>query len=979
MAEPPATSQEETDPDQILNDWALTAADIGEIRHARGSDSRLWVALHLCTLRRTGRFLDAPEIVPQGAISHLAHQLGITPPVRLALLDRQPTDSAIRARVRDHLGFVPFAPTVQNQLETELAGVACEGLGNADLLRRAEATLYAAKVVLPAVSTLERLVASIIRQALERLFIRIAARLPSSLRDALDRLAGQLSDDTDADRRSALGRYRTPSAASMGRFTREACQRLDEIAGMLTDMPDFSDVPAAVRQQLAQLCRRYDGHALRRFSTDKRHSLLVCFLLNRRQGLLDDLVQAHDTHMTGLMRRARHAAEAEALRLRRAAGDGLLTLVDTGKAVLAGDQNESVAGLRHRLGADCLRSAVSACEAVSTQDSRGVIDAILARYPDLRKSLPAFLSLPFASDTGNSELLRAIDLIRQLDGEDIKSLPDDTPTDFVPAGWRKLLRDDRGQLRRSVWETALALAVRDALRSGDLHLPDSRRHAGFWSLVLDERLWATTRTTAYTDLGLPERPGDLIAALARTIETNAGLFAAGLDANDFASIEQNQLRLHRPDALPLTQEVRLLRREIESRMPRVRIEDIMLDIDRRCGFTRAFRPLAGYQPQPRDSYRALLATLIAHGTNLGLTAMGDSVENLTAADLQQTSHWLVRETTVKAANAQIIEHLHRLDFAALWGDGRLSSSDGQRFRAPPGTLLSAHHPRYFGHYDKAVAVYTHISDRIGVYSTQRISCAPREATYVLDGVLDNTTSLDPRLHTTDTHGFTEPLWGMCHLLGIDFMPRIKDLADQRLWRPNGVEVPDAVADLFAGTIDTTLLVEQWDQLVRIAASLKARTAPAHVVLQRLTAGGPNDRVAKALTALGRLVKTRNVLRYLHDAPFRRLIQAQLNRGESRHALARWLFFANQGEFRTNDYEVMMNKASCLSLLSNAVVLWNTLHMERVVRELRAGSMTVADQHLSHVWPLQRRHIVPNGVYFVNRTMPTFALPEPVEA
>ena len=481
------------------------------------------------------------------------------------------------------------------------------------------------------------------------------------------------------------------------------------------------------------------------------------------------------------------------------------------------------------------------------------------------------------------------------------------------------------------------------------------------------------------DLGLPEQPSEHLAELAHVIGTGAGLFAASLATNDFAGIEQGQLRLHRSDALPLSPEVRHLRREIESRMPRVRIEDILLDIDRRCGFTRAFHPVAGYQPQPRDSYRALLATLIAHGTNLGLTAMGDSVENLTAADLQQTSHWLVRETTVKAANAQIIEHLHRLDFAALWGDGRLSSSDGQRFRAPPGTLLSAHHPRYFGHYDKAVAVYTHISDRIGVYSTQLISCAPREATYVLDGVLDNTTSLDPRLHTTDTHGFTEPLWGMCHLLGIDFMPRIKDLADQRLWRPNGVEVPDAVADLFAGTIDTTLLVEQWDQLVRIAASLKARTAPAHVVLQRLTAGGPNDRVAKALTMLGRLVKSRNVLRYLHDAPFRRLIQAQLNRGESRHALARWLFFANQGEFRINDYEVMMNKASCLSLLSNAVVLWNTLQMERVVHELRADNIAVADEHLSHVWPLQRRHIVPNGVYFVNRTMPTFVLPEPVEA
>ena len=359
--------------------------------------------------------------------------------------------------------------------------------------------------------------------------------------------------------------------------------------------------------------------------------------------------------------------------------------------------------------------------------------------------------------------------------------------------------------------------------------------------------------------------------------------------------------------------------------------------------------------------------------------MGSSVEGLTAADLQHVSRWLVRDATLKAANAQIIEHQHRLPFASIWGDGRLSSSDGQRFAAPPGTLIGAYQPRHFGYYDRAVSVYSHLSDRLGVYGTLVISCAPREATYVLTGILDNDTSIDPEMHTTDTHGFTEALWGLCHLLGIDFMPRLKDLADQRLWRIHNCQIPDTLAGLFAGNADAVAITEQWDQLVRIAASLKARTAPAHVVLQRLTASGPSDRVAKALTALGRLVKTRNILRYLHDEPLRLRIQTQLNRGEARHGLARWLFFADQGEFRTSDFEMIMNKASCLSLLSNAVVLWNTLQIERIVTELRAGGTAIRDQDLVHVWPLQRRHITPNGVYFANRTMPAFVVPEPVEA
>jgi hypothetical protein len=77
--------------------------------------------------------------------------------------------------------------------------------------------------------------------------------------------------------------------------------------------------------------------------------------------------------------------------------------------------------------------------------------------------------------------------------------------------------------------------------------------------------------------------------------------------------------------------------------------------------------------------------LIAHGTNLGLTAMGSSVERLTAADLQHASRWLVRDATLKAANAQIIEYQHRLPFAAIWAMGafhRLMASALPRRRVP---------------------------------------------------------------------------------------------------------------------------------------------------------------------------------------------------------------------------------------------------------------------------------------------------------
>ena len=136
-----------------------------------------------------------------------------------------------------------------------------------------------------------------------------------------------------------------------------------------------------------------------------------------------------------------------------------------------------------------------------------------------------------------------------------------------------------------------------------------------------------------------------------------------------------------------------------------------------------------------------------------------------------------------------------------------------------------------------------------------------------------------------------------------------------------------------GVVDLELIAEQWDQLVRIVASLKDRTAPADVVLQRLINAAPADRLGKALTALGSLVKTIHILRYIHEELLRQAIQLQLNRGEFRHIIAKWLFFANQGDFRVGDYEEVMNKASCLSLLSNAVLVWNTVHIARIVAQL----------------------------------------------
>jgi TnpA family transposase len=311
---------------------------------------------------------------------------------------------------------------------------------------------------------------------------------------------------------------------------------------------------------------------------------------------------------------------------------------------------------------------------------------------------------------------------------------------------------------------------------------------------------------------------------------------------------------------------------------------LLREVDHETHFTRAFRPLGGYEPRSERLYPALLATLIAHGTNLGIAAMGQSAQGITVDMLQHVTRWFLREDTIKAANAALVNFHHQLPISRVWGEGIASSSDGQRFGIQQSSLLASYYPRYFGYYERAVTVYTHTSDQYSVFGTRIISCSPREALYVLDGLLENNTILRLREHYTDTHGFTEHIFGLCYLLGYSFMPRLRDLADQHLYKMDRQADHGCLNPLFHGVADTHLLREQWDSLVRVAASLKNRTAPANVIVQRLANASSSDRLAGALTALGRIVKTIFVLRYLSDPELRYRVQLQLNRGEARHEL-----------------------------------------------------------------------------------------------
>lgn len=820
---------------------------------------------------------------------------------------------------------------------------------------------------MPARSTLAELVASVTVRVQGDVYTRITTSLTPALIQSMDELL-QVPLGIRRSRLFQLQEY--PAEASYSVILRyiEHYHFLRDFGVGTIALGGIS--PPMIRY-LAEQAKRYDVHTLRRFPEDKRYGLTACFLVEIHKTILDHVVSLHDQLLTKKIREARNAFEKRYRQVRRQSRRGLAKLIHPGEMLLDAERSPetTLADLLQELDEVSLREAVVTCAERQYLEERGEIDTLRARSPGLRRYFPAFVALPFQSEPGSDALLKGLDLVQQLDKGTLKTLPPHAPTAFVPGKYHAALHQADATLDRRTWELGLAVAVRDGLRAGDVYLPESRRHVSFSNLIYDPSRWQQERDLAYTELDLPQQPDDFVTRLQHAFDEAAQRAERGLPGNDFVTIRHNRLRLKRREALELPPRLQQLRRTIEGALPLVRIEDLLTQVDAWCDFTRVFR-----RPDERASriphfFTTLLATLIAHGTHLGLATMAHSVEGITADMLQDMSQGCLREATLHGANTILVNYHHQLPLSAVWGDGTVSSSDGQRFGLQASSLLGSLYPRYFGYYDQALTVSTHTSDQHSVFHTQVISCSVREAIYVLDGLLSNDTILRPKEHCVDQHGFTDQLFGLCHLLGCTLMPRL-NVSKQTLYKLARTKSYGALDDVITGTIDTELIREQWDQLVRVVASLRNRTAPAPVVLRRLASSAPSDRLAKALTALGRALRSLYLLRYIHEEDLRARMQLQVHRGEGRHQVARRLFFANQGAFQTGDYEEIMNKATCLSLLSNAALVWNTVQMSRIIEQLRARGETITNTDLARISPMAFSHIIPNGTYFTQRTSST---------
>jgi TnpA family transposase len=342
----------------------------------------------------------------------------------------------------------------------------------------------------------------------------------------------------------------------------------------------------------------------------------------------------------------------------------------------------------------------------------------------------------------------------------------------------------------------------------------------------------------------------------------------------------------------------------------------------------------------------------------------------TAHELSFTNRRHVSLPQLEAALKDLINAYHRCDLPRVWGSGTSVAADGTKYELAENSLLAEYSIRYGGYGGIA---YYHVADTYIAIFSHFIPCGVWEAIYILEGLLKNTSDIQPTTVHGDTQAQSTPVFGLAHLLGIKLMPRIRNWKDLRFFRPSKDARYKHIDSLFSDTIDWELLETHWQDLLQVVLSIKAGTVSSALLLRKLGSYSRKNRLYQAFRELGRVVRTVFLLHYLSDAELREQITISTNKVEAYNWFAKWLFFGGEGIIPEVDPAEQEKRIKYNHLVASAVAIQNVIDLTRAVRELVHEGYPVKREDLAQLSPYQTRHLKRFGDYVL-----TAAPPEPFD-
>jgi TnpA family transposase len=537
--------------------------------------------------------------------------------------------------------------------------------------------------------------------------------------------------------------------------------------------------------------------------------------------------------------------------------------------------------------------------------------------------------LHFAKPSSQPALLKALVYYQAPDSTFDKN----APVGFLESDERSALNAADGRFRVSLYKALLFIKTAKAIKSGAVNLLYSEKYRSLDDYLIPKTDWETRREN-YLERANLNSFADCKVTL-NALESK--LEESYQRVNQRFKAGENPYLTRRTDGTvhvttPKQEEVESLSLGVFfPERKYISLIEMLATVNQATDFLVEFEHWQSKYQRVQPAPKIFFAGIMSYGCDIGHRKLAQISNQLNENELENVVNWYFSLQNVHNANDKILRFISQLELPALYqpsSEPLHTSSDGQKFETHVDSLNANYSFKYFGK-NKGVSVVTFIDKRDLMWYSTVISAAEREAATVIDGLMHNDV-IKSDIHSTDTHGYSEVVFGATHLLGFEFAPRIKGLSKQKLsaFKTKGNYEKQSDVLLPNYRIQTAIIETQWDEILRFIATIQLKMTNASQLFKRLNSYSNQHLLYKAMKEFGKIPKSLFILKYRDDCLFRQSIEAQLNKVESSNKFSKAISFGHNHEFVHSEKEEQEIAESCRRLIKNAIVCWNYLYLSR---------------------------------------------------
>lgn len=594
-------------------------------------------------------------------------------------------------------------------------------------------------------------------------------------------------------------------------------------------------------------------------------------------------------------------------------------------------------------------------------------------YHYRRMLIPVLELLEFRSNNKEYQpIIKALDIIKSHAKSQVVHYPVDeiVPIDGVIKKFHSNFVTntikDKQRINRVNYELSVLFYLKNKLKVKEVWITNAKQYRNPEQDLPQD--FEEKKEIYYSLLDKPISGKMFTAKIKKTLKKKLSKFNLTLPKNELVSIlkrPKGHIKVAKLEEQPLPTQLESIKQELFAKWPSVSLIDILKETDLFVDFLKDFIPSGSKEGLDKETVKKrLLLAIVGYGTNTGLKSMSIGNEDVTYQELKHIKLRYFDTDNFRNGIRKVINNLLNMRMPEIWSNCTTAvASDSTHFKVADQNLMSRWHPRY---HSKGVMVYWHVSTNAVCIYSQLKSCASSEVASMIEGILRHCTNMEVDKNYVDTHGASEVGFAFAYMLNFELLPRLKNINLQTL---HGVTPEDKtqyknLTDIMSKSINWDIIEQHYDQIVKYTTALKQGTANAENILQRFIRNNLQNPVYKALSELGKAIKTIFLCRYLSSHALRQEINAGLNVVENWNGVNDFIFYGKNQILQSNNPAELELSMLCLHLLQLSIVYINTLLLQQILVESNwLKKMTIDDKRA--ITPLLYEHINPYGEFPLN--------------